>query len=282
MNYVIEKDCIRLYDADTFDPESTLASGQLFRFGLLDNGDWWVASGDNYATIESVRAGDYIIHSTNPQFFVKYFDLDTDYEAILSRLSSEKVLLPALEYGRGVRLMRQPLCEVILNFIISANNNIPRIRKSVQAICEKFGTQQSWGYAFPTLEQLAHATREDFESFGCGYRASYLVDTIHRLKDEQFVDKLTSAADTATAREMLLGLKGVGPKVADCVLLFGLNRYDVFPVDTWIHKVYREDFGGEENNRKKISSWFVDKFRFDSGYCQQYLFYYKRKDIKLK
>lgn len=282
MNYVIKKDCILLNDATTFDPESSLASGQLFRFGELENGDWWVAAADYYAVIECKNDNNYIIHTQNPQFFVNYFDFDTNYDMIMSRLASREALLPALSYGRGVRLLRQPLYEVIINFIISANNNIPRIRNSVTGLCARFGTKKDWGYAFPTLEQLKRATREDFLALGCGYRAEYLVDTIRVLNDGQFLPKLAAAPDTESAREMLLSLKGVGPKVADCVLLFGLARYDVFPVDTWIDRVYREDFGGKETNRQKIASWFVEQFGLDSGYCQQYLFYYKRKDIKLK
>ena len=282
MNYVIEKDCIRLSDADTFEIESILTSGQLFRFGMLENNTWWVASKDNFATIQCVTAGDYIIHTTDPQYFVRFFDLDTDYTEILARLSKCSVLSPVLEYSRGVRLLRQPLEEVIINFIISQNNNIPRIRKAVQGIVERFGTKKEWGYAFPTLEQLALATVGDFRSFGCGYRAEYLVHTIDRLCNTDFLTKIRSAPDTVTARQMLLSLKGVGEKVADCILLFGLSRFDVFPVDTWIHKVYKEEFGGEATDRKTIARWFVDKFGYDSGYCQQYLFYYKRKDIKLK
>lgn len=282
MDYVIEQDCIRLKNADTFDPESTLTSGQLFRFGALAPNKWWVATGAEYAVLEQTGDATYVIHSSHPAHFVEFFDFETDYDGILSRLSGFEVLHPALEYGRGVRLMRQPLCEVIINFVISANNNIPRIRKSVEAICERFGEKTAWGYAFPTIEQLARATEEDFASFGCGYRAKYLVETIGRLKDDGIVEALENAPNTHAARQILLSLKGVGPKVADCILLFGLGRYDVFPVDTWIDRVYREDFGGALSSRQKIADWFVEQFGADSGYCQQYLFYYKRKNIKLK
>lgn len=282
MNYVIEQDCIRLEKADTFDPESILTSGQLFRFGETAPKKWWVATGENFATIEEMGEASYVIHSSNPTHFVTFFDIDTDYDEILTRLSGVEVLRPALEYGRGVRLMRQPLVEVIINFIISANNNIPRIRKSVEAICERFGTKTAWGHAFPTLSQLACATEEDFANFGCGYRAKYLVETIGRLQNDGVVEALKNAPDTHAARQILLSLKGVGPKVADCILLFGFGRYDVFPVDTWIDKVYREDFGGSLGSRPKIAEWFVEQFGADSGYCQQYLFYYKRKNIRLK
>lgn len=282
MNYIVEQDCIRIFDADTFEPRSILTSGQLFRFGEGNSGDWWVATGSNFATIEKSGEASYVIHTSTPEYFVDFFDLKTDYSAILGRLGKFEQLKPAIEFGRGVRLMKQPLIEVIIGFIISANNNIPRIRKSIEAICEKFGTKHAWGFGFPDLEQLSKASAEDFKEFGCGFRAKYLVDTIRVLNSSPILEELRLVSDTATARKRLLSLKGVGPKVADCILLFGLWRYDVFPVDTWIDKVYREDFGGNLSNREQISGWFVQKFGADSGYCQQYLFYYKRKDIKLK
>ena len=282
MKYVVNKDNIEVFDANTFEPESILTSGQLFRFGILDNGTWWVNSGSDRAEIVKIDSNHYKILTSNPNFFVNYFDFLTNYDMILERLGKFEMLRPALDYGKGVRLLRQPLLEVIINFIISANNNIPRIRKSVTGLCEKFGSKTDWGYAFPTIEQLSQATEQDFTQLGCGYRAPYLVDTIKKLQDGNVLSSLKNAESTEQARQILLSLKGIGPKVADCILLFGLNRYDVFPVDTWINKVYTDEFEGKETNRKKISQWFVDKFGADSGYCQQYLFYYKRKDISLK
>ena len=282
MKYVVNKDNIEVFDANTFEPESILTSGQLFRFGVLDNGTWWVNSGSDRAEIVKIDSNHYKILTSNPNFFVNYFDFLTNYDMILERLGKFEMLRPALDYGKGVRLLRQPLLEVIINFIISANNNIPRIRKSVTGLCEKFGSKTDWGYAFPTIEQLSQAIEQDFTQLGCGYRAPYLVDTIKKLQDGNVLSSLKNAESTEQARQILLSLKGIGPKVADCILLFGLNRYDVFPVDTWINKVYTDEFEGKETNRKKISQWFVDKFGADSGYCQQYLFYYKRKDISLK
>ena len=279
MEYKVDKDKIILTNADTFTPEGVLASGQVFRFGK-ENDTWWIISGDNRAEISEITPKNYIIRTQNSNFFVKYFDFDTNYDMILSRLRKFEVLRPALDYGRGVRLLRQPLFEVIVSFIISANNNIPRIQSSLNKIAEAFGERRPWGYAFPSVEALSRATVSDFARFGCGYRSPYLVDTISRLKDSALLAELPTM-DTANARKTLLNLKGVGPKVADCILLFGLGKYDVFPVDTWIDKVYREDFRGTETNRQRIADYFVSTFKADSGYCQQYLFYYKRKNITL-
>ncbi len=280
MQYTIVDDGILVLDADTFDPRDTLTSGQCFRFGQNPDGSWWVCASDQYAQIVQKSNNSYKILTKNPKFFEKYFDFLTNYDIIIDRLGKYELMRLALEYGKGVRLLRQDLLEVLICFIISANNNINRIRKTVSAICQNFGTKTDFGFAFPTLQQLKNIKLSDFVKFGCGYRADYLVDTIYKLTPE-FLANLTQCADTQTARDMLLTLKGVGAKVADCILLFGLGRYDVFPVDTWIYKVYTEHFGGKETNRKKIAKWFVQTFGNDSGYCQQYLFYYKRKDIHL-
>lgn len=281
MKYKINKDSIEIFEANTFDPESILASGQIFHFGC-ENDIWWVNVGDKRAEIHTLSNNNYKIYTQYPKFFENYFDFSTNYDMILTRLGKYEILNPALTYSKGVRLLRQPLIEVIINFIISANNNIPRIRKSVQAICTNFGKKTDWGYAFPTIQELSKITEQDFINFGCGYRSSYLTQTIKVLQDENFLNSLKQVSSTEEARKILLSLKGVGPKVADCILLFGLQRFDVFPVDTWIHKVYADEFGGKENNRTKISQSLVNTFGQDSGYCQQYLFYYKRKEIKLK
>ena len=279
MEYKIEGNDIILDDANFFDPEQTLCSGQVFRFGKKD-GVWYVISGDKIAKISTLGPKSYKIVTNDAKYFVKYFDFETNYDKIISRLSEHKVLRPALNYGKGVRLMHQPIVETIISFIISANNNIPRIQKSLEQIAQNFGTLCDGFYAFPTIDQLSKITEQDFVRFGCGYRAPYLVDTIKQLSLGFDVQGLKSL-DTQAAKKQLMCLKGGGPKVADCILLFGLGRRDVFPVDTWIEKVYHEDFGGTQKNRNQIAKFFVETFEELSGYAQQYVFYYKRKDIHL-
>jgi len=267
-------------DATEFDPESTLTCGQVFRFGKKQD-TWWVIAGDNYAEILPNGEKSYKIYTTNSNFFLKYFDFEKDYAKIISELGEFKVLEKPIEYGRGIRLLHQNVAEMIISFIISACNRIPRIQKSLNKISERFGEKHEWGYAFPTLKALSVATEDDFMSFGCGYRSGYLVQTIAVLNDTDFLARLTQA-DTLLAKAMLKSLMGVGDKVADCILLFALARYDVFPVDTWIYKVYRDEFCGTEKNRAKISKFLVEKFGSNSGYAQQYLFYYKRQNENRK
>ena len=279
MQYTIKGNDIILTDAKYFEPEATLCSGQVFRFGQKD-GVWYVISGDKIAKICSIAPKNYKIITNDANFFVKYFDFETNYDTIINRLSETTQLRNAIKHGNGIRMLHQPLLETIISFIISANNNIPRIQKTINEICTHFGKKIEDYYAFPTLAELCTITQQDFEKFGCGYRAPYLVDTISHLATDFDISALYDM-DTNTAREKLLTLKGVGPKVADCILLFGLSRRDVFPVDTWIEKVYLQDFGGKKTNRKNITKFFVQKFGDLSGYAQQYVFYYKRKDIHL-
>ena len=280
MNFEIIDNDIIVKDASNFSPEAILTSGQVFRFGE-NNGTWWVKSGREQAKISSITPNSFKISCTNTKFFVNYFDFLTDYDKIITSLKEHCELNDCLIYGTGIRMLKQPLLEVIINFIISANNNIPRIRKSVEGLCQRFGEPTEWGFAFPTLEKLSKISSEDFMQLNCGYRSNYLVETIKELSTTNLLQELPKM-DTETARKALIKLSGIGPKVADCILLFGLNKTDVFPVDTWVEKVYHEDYFGELNNRKKIADFFVKKYGNLSGYAQQFLFYYKRKNISLK
>ncbi len=275
MEYEISKDEILVKNATTFQPKATLESGQMFRF-RCENNVWKVQSGAEYAEIVQDNPLKYRIITQNPKFFVNYFDFNTNYDIIIKELSKFDAVKPALEFGKGVRVLKQPLLEVLICFIISANNNIKRIKKSVELICENFGNKTDFGYAFPTIEQLSLAKEADFIKFGLGYRASYMVKTVNELKNGWDLNSLYSLP-TNIAREKLMTLAGIGPKVADCILLFGVGKKDVFPVDTWIEKVWHDQFGGITKNRKQIANELVNMFKDYSGICQQYMFYYKRE-----
>ena len=182
------------------------------------------------------------------------------------------------EQCKGLRILNQNREEMIFSFIISQNNNIPRIKGIINRICEGLGENiDGKYYAFPKAAKIADAGAEFFRSAGAGYRDVYLVETGARIAAEG-IERLESL----NAQELkceLLKYKGVGPKVADCVSLFGFGKTDSFPVDTWIEKIYREDFGGTLKNRDKISKYLVDTFKEYSGYMQQYLFYGKRLNL---
>ena len=216
-----------------------------------------------------------------------YFDLNRDYEEIKRELSNiDRYLKESIQYGSGIRILNQDLWEMIISYIISANNNIPRIKGIIERISKKFGTEIKWNgekyYLFPTVEQLRKASVQDFRDLGAGFRDIRLYETTKKILNKQVDLKKLEKEDTITAREKLLTLSGVGPKVADCILLFStLKRFDVFPIDVWVRRVMNELYikNEDENkvSKKEIMNLAEQKFGNLEGIAQQYLFYWKRE-----
>ncbi len=273
--YKLEKNKIIIQNLEDFNITHILECGQVFRFVKRENGNYLIHSLDKRAEIVSHPTYAEIITS-DVEYFINYFDLNTDYAKIKSDLSKFNLLKEPIKYGYGIRILKQDLFEMIISFIISANNNIKRIQGIIERICTFCGTNKGEYYAFPTLDQLNKCTKEDFASFGAGYRADYLYKVCRQLQN--FDLNTLYNMDAPTARKTLCSFMGIGPKVADCILLFGMARQDVFPVDTWIMKVYQETFAGKLTNRENIAKFFVDYFGNLSGYAQQYLFYQKREE----
>lgn len=280
--YKINNNKIIIEDLSQFNITHILECGQVFRYLKLEDG-YLVISGSKIAKIVK-KDNFYEIACNDVNYFINYFDLDTSYTEIKSKLSNFTVLKPMLEFGYGMRILRQDPYEMILGFIISANNNIKRIQKIVNGISEKFGNLCEFDgikyYSFPTLYELKNATEDDFKLLGAGYRASYLASAIKQLENFNYdeIYELTSEE----ASKILLKIMGVGPKVCDCILLYGFNKQDCFPVDTWIRKVYFNHFNilpKDEQTKiteKQIRKDLVGIFKDLSGYAQQYLFYYER------
>ena len=268
-------------NSKSFDIKHICECGQVFRFKELENGDFVLFETDEMIKVKKTGKNSHIIETRNAQKHTFYFDLQTDYDKIKCRLKTDGgFLVRAIASGEGIRILKQDLAETIVSFIISANNNIPRIKNTIEKLCSAFGTKREGidgesYFTFPTLDNLARATEKDFKKFGAGYRAPYLVETIRVLFETDFL-KEVSALSTNEARKKLITLPGVGPKVADCVLLFGLEKTDVMPCDTWIKKVYKENFDGTSDDIIEIRDYFLDKFKDLAGYAQQYMFYYKR------
>lgn len=214
-----------------------------------------------------------------------YFDLNTNYEKIKEELSKvDDNLKKSIEYGEGIRILNQDLWECIISFIISANNNIPRIKKIINRISEKYGKEIIWNnkkfYTFPTAEELSEATVEDLRNLGLGFRDKRVYTTTQMiLKKEINLDEIIEMNDSNKIREILLKLDGVGPKVADCIMLFSLKRFDVFPVDVWVRRVMNELYIGSKNeekvNKTEVRAIAEKKFGSLAGIAQQYLFYYR-------
>ena len=215
-----------------------------------------------------------------------YFDLDYDYNKVKNDLSQiDANMKQAVEFGSGIRIICQDLWEMLISYIISANNNIPRIKKIINAISKKYGTRVEWNnqeyYLFPTVEQLAKATQQDFRDLGAGFRDKYIFKTTQMVKNKEIdLDELTKINDSSKVREILEKCQGVGDKVADCIMLFGMHRFDVFPIDVWVRRVMN-DLYIHQADEKAVSKVFLQKYanqKFGdiSGLAQQYLFYWRR------
>ncbi len=265
------------FDAEYFNPEHTLECGQVFRFTPLSGG-YKVYSADKACFVKS-DGKKTVVESGDADYFWRYFDLDRDYKEIVEKAKSYNIplLTRSAESCKGLRILNQNREEMIYSFIISQNNNIPRIKGIIERICTSLGEKKDGYYSFPSSSAIAKADVNFFKSAGAGYRDIYLAETSKRLAAEG-ISHLENLNADELKRE-LLKYKGIGPKVADCIALFGFGKTDSFPVDTWIEKVYREDFKGELKDRRKISEFLVNRFKEYSGYVQQYLFYGKRLNL---
>ena len=265
------------------DIKRTLESGQIFRYDALDNSSYVLYSKDSYVLLEQ-RDDESLIYPISKDdlaVWVHYFDLDISYDDIMQRLiEKDEQLRTAYVGNEGIRILNQDLFEIIISFIISQNNNIPRIRKIIDTLCRTYGTEfrnETLSYfGFPSREQLSKATLEDLKKAGLGYRAEYITESCKTLTDD-FLSRLMDT-NNKSSYDDLLSMYGVGPKVANCITLFGLHKLDSFPIDTWIKKVLHVMYGVDNN--KDISE-VVSSFGKYAGIAQQYLFYYARNNQEL-
>lgn len=271
MDYEIFDDYILIKNEQDFNAKHTLECGQVFRFKVQDFG-YTIYSLGHKADIYCQK-GAIKIFTKNKKYFIKYFDLDTNYAIMKSMLN--KQLSEEIKFGYGIHILNQDPLETIISFIISANNNIPRIKKTIETLCSRFGSDCGDYYAFPTLKQLSSISEADFYSMGCGYRSNYLVETIKTLNN--FDLNSLYNMESSEARKKLMVLKGVGRKVADCILLFAYHKMDVFPADVWIVHAYESEFGKTNLSPIKISEFYAKKYGNLSGIAQQYIYYAKRR-----
>ena len=276
MIYEIKNDIIKVLDKSQFNPEHILECGQVFRYGKDSNNNYFVISKNNKATIIE-KESHYEIISNNPSYFVNYFDLNTDYNEIKNKLKQNKTLSPMIDYGYGIRILKADPLEMIFSFTISQNNNIKRIKQIIERLCE-IGSDNNGYKNFPTQSELFDSPIEFYESLGAGYRAKFLKELSISLKNVDFY-KLKNLS-TDEIYNFLINLKGIGPKVASCILLFGFGKTEKFPVDTWIEQVYYNHFSNKKRTRPQIQEYFESEFKEYSGIAQQYLFFYEREKNK--
>ena len=218
----------------------------------------------------------------------EYFDLKRDYKKIKEELSKiDENMKTSIEYGKGIRILNQDLWETIISFIISANNNIPSIKGIIEKLSKKYGKELEFEgkkyYTFPTPKELENVTVEDYRSLGLGFRDIRLYETTKMILEKKVdLQELRKNPNTFEVREKLLTLSGVGPKVADCILLFSdLKRFEVFPIDVWVRRVmndlYIKNPDETKVSKKQIEKIANEKFGNLAGLAQQYLFYWRRE-----
>lgn len=272
MDYRVKKNEILIIGKTDFNPKHILECGQIFRYYYKD-GVYTVYSKDKRAQIYETSVG-YTIKTNAPHYFEEFFNLKTDYGKIKNEIITKFPFMESpIKNAEGLRILNGDFFEIVVSFMISQNNNIKRIKLIIERLCEKAGKDMGEYYAFPTMEEFFKLTEEDFISLGAGYRAKYLINLKNskNLLSKAFYGAMRDDA----ARENLLKINGVGPKVADCILLFGLNYYNAFPVDVWIERVYYEYFSCEKKTRPEISKYLSKTCGDLSGFVQQYLFYSK-------
>lgn len=259
-----------------FDLKHTFDCGQCFRWEEVDGGYEGVAGGFWGRLVNTPDGIELTTDCDDEAFWTKYLDLERDYAVIKSKVSINPLMGKAVEYGFGIRILKQEFFETLISFIISQRSSIPKIKSTVKKLCEKYGRPidvPGEFYSFPTAKELENVTEDDFRALGVGYRAPYLKKCVEMVLNGQIDYMALEGMATADARGKLMEIYGVGDKVCDCVMLFSLAKYDLFPSDVWIKRVMCEQFGSSEKSAKADGEKLFGNL---SGFAQQYLFYYRR------
>ncbi|MEG2852449.1 MAG: DNA glycosylase, partial [Hydrogenoanaerobacterium sp.] len=227
---------LRIAKEDNFSLADTLNCGQCFRWDEAEDGSFEGVVEGVFCRARQTAEGIAVDSGGSEQFWGNYFDTATSYAAVREQLCTDATLAQAAAFAPGIRVLRQYPWETLCSFIISQNNNIPRIKKLVDALAQGYGTQNGDGFIFPTAQQLGALTQQDYMDMKFGFRAKYLYDAVQRVRSGEIEEKAIKDMPYAKARDYLMQIKGVGPKVADCVLLFSCEKYESFPHDVWINR----------------------------------------------
>lgn len=279
------RDYIILKEVKNFELDHVFECGQCFRWNKTENGNFIGVAFDRVIELEK-RDNDLIIYNTTEEEFndiwLDYFDFKRDYDEIKGELSKDPLLKKSVNFGNGIRILRQEPFEILLSFIISANNRIPMIKKAIKAISRQWGKEIVYKgetyYSFPKVEELHDKTIEDFEKCGTGFRAKYIKDTCEKVYESADILQYIYECDDDNCHLQLQKFMGVGPKVADCIMLFSMQKYSAFPVDVWVKRAMMHFYVAPDVSLKKIRDFGRNKFQNLSGFAQQYLFYYAREN----
>ena len=271
----------------SFEPVHIFECGQCFRWNKEIDGSYIGVFKNNVIKVEKkennvIFKG--ICEKDIKEICIDYFSLNENYEKIKQELSKiDDNLKTSIKFGDGIRILHQDLWETIISFIISANNNIPRIKKIIERISEKYGKkivfENKEYYTFPTPEELSKASVEDLRNIGLGFRDVRVYETTRKIYNgEVNLENLEKEKNIEKIEETLLSLPGIGPKVADCIMLFSLKKYQVFPIDVWVRRVISElYFDNKEQKPQKIKEFARNYYGNKAGLAQQYLFYWRRE-----
>ena len=268
-----------------FNLKDTLECGQCFRWKCIDNNVYVGVIQDRVVKLEE-QEGILRVWSNETkdlkEVIFEYLDLNTDYLEIEESIRKiDKNINKAVDYSSGIHILNQPLFETIISYVISANNNIKRISKSVNDISKKYGKKVLFEneeyYLFPTLEEIKNVTIDDLLECGTGFRARYIKKDIELLNENIELLEVLKKSSTMDAKEILLKFQGIGPKVADCILLFSLKRKEVFPVDVWVKRIMEKVYFKENTSLKEIEKYAKENFGQYAGIIQQHLFHNVRE-----
>lgn len=279
---------------ESFEPKHIFECGQCFRWNIEDDGSYTGVVKNNVLNVKKEENSIIIkgMCEDNLEELCKdYFDLDTDYQKIKNKLSKlDNNLRVSIKYGNGIRILKQDIWEALISFIISANNNIPRIKGIIERISKQYGEEIIWDnkkyYTFPNPEQLSNASVSDLRKLGLGFRDVRVFETCRLINQNIIsIEELEMIKNIDELKEQLLRFPGVGPKVADCIMLFSMKKLKVFPIDVWVKRVMTELYGDEIRKLKNTNTIISNKqileyaqqyFGNLAGVAQQYLFYWRR------
>lgn len=287
----MKKQKYTIKNINSFELKDIFDCGQCFRWNEQEDGSYTGIFGNNVINVKKENneiTFEGICEKDIKETIENYFDLNRNYEEIKEQLSKiDENMKTSIEYGQGIRILNQDLWETIISFIISANNNIPRIKGIIERLSQKYGNEIEFNgkkyYTFPTPEQLKNVSVEEYRKLGLGFRDIRLYETTKMILEKQVdLEKMKQNPNTIEVREKLLKLSGVGPKVADCILLFSdLKRFEVFPIDVWVRRVMNDLYIKQEDetkvSKKQIEKIAQEKFGNLAGLAQQYLFYWRRE-----
>lgn len=261
---------------DLYDLEKTFNCGQCFRWDIYEEGFRGFAG--EYSCYVYRENNDIIVKSFTDiddyekfaEYMYHYLALDMDYANIKQEFSKDETMKKAIEFADGIHVLNQPFFETLITFIISQNNNIPRIKKIVDAMAQTYGTKVGEMYAFPTAQQLKDITIEEYNELRMGFRSKYVFDAVNKIISGEISEDEIKTMSYEDAKKYLMKIKGVGPKVADCVLLFSCEKYESFPKDVWINRALEQMF----------PDGIPECIKGLEGIAQQYIFHYARFNLE--